>query len=45
MKHLTIIGTSHEEKSQTTVDDLVAAIGKINPDVIFEEVPVDINNL
>lgn len=39
---LIIIGTTHEEIGQTTVDDLYNLILKIKPEAIFEEIPVDL---
>ncbi|WP_024469988.1 hypothetical protein [Treponema pedis] len=38
---LRIIGTSHEENGLTTVENLYKEITKIAPDVILEEIPVD----
>lgn len=40
-KNFFIIGTTHEENGITTVDDLAAEIKRISPDVIFEEIPVN----
>ncbi len=41
IKNFFIIGTTHEENGSTTVDDLAAEIKRISPDVIFEEIPVN----
>jgi hypothetical protein len=41
MKVFHIIGTSHEEKGGTTVEDLITEISIVKPDVIFEEVPMN----
>jgi hypothetical protein len=39
---LIIVGTSHEENGQTNVDDLYNIICEIEPESIFEEIPIDL---
>lgn len=39
---LIIIGTTHEEAGTTSVDDLYSILLEISPEVIFEEIPVNL---
>ena len=42
MKKITVIGSLHEENNKTTIQSLFEIIEKVKPDVIFEEIPVDL---
>jgi len=41
MKSIYLLGTTHEEKDLTTIEDLYKKLKEIDPDCIYEEVPVD----
>lgn len=43
MKNLVIVGTCHDETTNYTAKDLVTILEKINPSIIFEELPEEWN--